>query len=304
MNVRQYSLSLSGVNCMNCVGKITSALKEIDPDISFIINDKKDRAELITILKPEQAIQVITEAGYLSALITRRHYSTSVANVSCQHCVKKITSRIKEIDTNADIEVDISAQRLTVQSYVDDSQIEHVLQDLGYSDTQGEPEPYIQNSIGSDNETADFGALAEKGSAKKETVHLALQGVTCASCVNTIERALTNLQQIESVDINFANRTATVHSRQSADTLIRAIQSVGYDAKEIVDKDVAEDEKTEREVQEYRLKVKQSIIGLGVGIPLMAYGFFWRPDECQYALRTTALAGSGGDNILYPLASG
>ncbi|WP_261926488.1 cation transporter, partial [Vibrio aestuarianus] len=82
------------------------------------------------------------------------------------------------------------------------------------------------------------------------TVNLALVGVTCASCVNTIEGALTNLEGVESVDVNFANRTATVQSHQSTLSLIQAIQAVGYDASEIVDADEAEDIKAEQEAQE------------------------------------------------------
>jgi Cu+-exporting ATPase len=113
--------------------------------------------------------------------------------------------------------------------------------------------------------------------AQKTTINLALSGVTCASCVNTIEAALTKLEGVISVDINFANRTATVQSRGSAEALIQAIRSVGYDASEVVDAVNAEDTKAEKEALEYRLKVKQSLIGLGLGIPLMGYGLLGGP---------------------------
>lgn len=63
MSVNKYSLSLTGVNCMNCVGKITTALREHDPDISFVINDNKDRADLISALEPNQAVDIIQETG-------------------------------------------------------------------------------------------------------------------------------------------------------------------------------------------------------------------------------------------------
>ncbi|WP_210446219.1 cation transporter, partial [Vibrio crassostreae] len=89
MKVKQYSLALSGVSCGNCVTKIISALRESDPDISLVINNSNDEVDLITTLEPETAIQIISSTGYAVTLPVIHQYETTLANVSCQNCVKK-----------------------------------------------------------------------------------------------------------------------------------------------------------------------------------------------------------------------
>ncbi len=114
-------------------------------------------------------------------------------------------------------------------------------------------------------------------SEQTHKVKLALIGVTCAGCVNTIQKALNTLPKTDSVDINFANRTALITTAQMTDYLIQTIQSVGYDAKEILDEDKAEKERVKSDSNEYRAKMIKSYIGLGVGIPLMVYGLLGGP---------------------------
>ncbi|WP_048667368.1 heavy-metal-associated domain-containing protein, partial [Vibrio crassostreae] len=89
--------------------------------------------DLITTLEPETAIQIISSTGYAVTLPVIHQYETTLANVSCQNCVKKITSGIRYVDNNADVSVDIFAQRLVVNSHVNDSEVERILLELGYS---------------------------------------------------------------------------------------------------------------------------------------------------------------------------
>jgi Cu+-exporting ATPase len=272
MNNQQFSLVVSGVSCMKCVGKLTSALKEQDPTISLMINEKKDLINLTTTLDSDTAIQIITSAGYPSSLAINSYYETSVSNVSCQKCVNKIKNRIKEFDFLASIEVDISKQRMTVHSHLDDSQIESVLAELGYNDEVIKQTPLKLKDAQLEPQLNQFDT-----NVRAQRVQFALSGVTCASCVNTIQSALEHTSGVETVNINFANRTASIVSTHTPDDLIDIIQSTGYDAIEIIDKDAADAEKIELERKEYRSKIKQSIIGLGLGVPLMIYGLLGGP---------------------------
>lgn len=269
MNTTQYSLALSGINCGRCVAKIVDGLRERDPDVSFTINDTKHRAELITTLMPESAIEVIAKLGYAASIPTQQEYRTSVSNVTCQHCVGKVTKAIVELDASAQVVVDLDKQTLVVNSSLNGDDIEGELVELGCSGSTDDTQPQTTDVIKSNK--------VKTTQASDVSIELSLIGVTCASCVNTIESALISVSGVDSVDVNFANRTATVVSNQSASVLIEAIQGVGYDAEEIIDQALASDLKEEREAQEYRFKVKQSIIGLGLGVPLMVYGLFGGP---------------------------
>ena len=269
MNTTQYSLALSGINCGRCVAKIVDGLRERDPDVSFTINDTKNRAELITTLLPESAIEVLAKLGYAASIPTQQEYRTSVSNVTCQHCVGKITQAIGALDGAAQVVVDLENQTLVVNSSLNGNDIESVLVELGYSGMTDDTQPQTTDVIKSNK--------VKTTQALDVSIELSLIGVTCASCVNTIEGALISVSGVDSVDVNFANRTATVVSSQPASVLIEAIQGAGYDAEEIVDQALASDLKEERESEEYRFKVKQSVIGLGLGVPLMVYGLFGGP---------------------------
>ena len=63
---------------------------------------------------------------------------------------------------------------------------------------------------------------------------LDIQGMTCASCVGRIERALQKVPDIDKVTVNLATEQARVrlipHSALSVDDLIQTIQKTGYEA--------------------------------------------------------------------------
>jgi len=69
-----------------------------------------------------------------------------------------------------------------------------------------------------------------------EPVTLSVQGMTCSSCVNTVEKALNKVEGV-SATINFATETA--HILAPADMnpkdLIKIVEKAGYSATLLVD---------------------------------------------------------------------
>ena len=62
----------------------------------------------------------------------------------------------------------------------------------------------------------------------KEVV-LDIEGMTCASCVLKVERALDDVDGVDAAAVNLATRTATVHGTVAdIDPLLRAVHGVGY----------------------------------------------------------------------------
>nr|WP_235869292.1 cation transporter [Veronia nyctiphanis] len=104
---------------------------------------------------------------------------------------------------------------------------------------------------------------------------LILTGMTCASCVSSVEKALTAVNGVTSVNVNLAERTAQVKGQDvSADSLINAIIDAGYGA-ELIEDDVTRREKQNQQQAEiYQRHLKHALIALGVGIPLMLWGVF------------------------------
>lgn len=59
---------------------------------------------------------------------------------------------------------------------------------------------------------------------------LKLDKLSCASCVKTIEQAAADASGVESAEVNFATKTATVKTHGSIEEVIKSIQQSGYGA--------------------------------------------------------------------------
>nr|WP_235781912.1 heavy metal translocating P-type ATPase [Shewanella vesiculosa] len=111
---------------------------------------------------------------------------------------------------------------------------------------------------------------------KNSLMQLNILGAGCASCVGKIEKAINSVEGVDSAEMNFADRTVLVNGKASAELIIKAVESAGYNASQIK-AESAEDvmnEKEQADLQHYKSLLRHTIIALSVGIPLMIYGLF------------------------------
>ncbi len=124
--------------------------------------------------------------------------------------------------------------------------------------------------------------VSEHVSTKKNQqnrLELVIEGAGCASCVGKIESALQAIDGVKSAEMNFALRTVSVSGDAKSNTLIQAIEAIGYKAKNVdnrSDEDLL-DEKDLADRQYYTSLIKQMWIALGLGMPLMIYGLSGGP---------------------------
>lgn len=88
-----------------------------------------------------------------------------------------------------------------------------------------------------------------------ERVTLPISGMTCASCVSTVERALKSVDGVVSASVNLATERATVEYIPGAATVVelkRAVQKAGYEVREGVAEEEAEDWERKAREQEIR----------------------------------------------------
>jgi Cu+-exporting ATPase len=71
------------------------------------------------------------------------------------------------------------------------------------------------------------------------TTTLDIEGMTCASCVRRVERALSKVEGVETANVNFATETATVTllDQVGIDRLVAAVEKAGYHAREAAPRD-------------------------------------------------------------------
>jgi Cu+-exporting ATPase len=75
-------------------------------------------------------------------------------------------------------------------------------------------------------------STSQNRAAASNTAEFAIGGMTCASCVRRVEKALAKVPGVENVSVNLATEKATVHAEPSVsrDQLLAAVTKAGYEA--------------------------------------------------------------------------
>ncbi|CAN7703273.1 heavy metal translocating P-type ATPase [Pseudomonas sp. LjRoot277] len=144
----------------------------------------------------------------------------------------------------------------------------------------------------SDSLPALMDAVQQAGySVPQQSLELSIDGMTCASCVGRVERALAKVPGVKSVSVNLANERAHLELLGQIDpqTLIAAVTKAGYSAS------VWEVEHPQTDTQQQRLHRERwaLIMAIVLASPLVLpmllqpFGVHWMlPAWVQFALAT------------------
>ncbi len=117
-------------------------------------------------------------------------------------------------------------------------------------------------------EAAGYG-IADRQSAKE--VIIPIEGMTCASCVARIEKAVGKLDGVEKVSVNLATEKADIRydpARIRLSAIKKSITDIGYTPREI-DRSAAVDEDAERKEREIKVLKTKFIAAAALSIPLL-----------------------------------
>ncbi len=191
-----------------------------------------------------------------------RTQTLPVSGATCKGCSRTINAALEQITGVESVTVDLHAQQVTVTGTASRSALQDALVQAGYGtdDDQHDQDAHCRDK-------------PEKAAVTPaQSVQLSISGATCASCVRTIENALRNTPGVDKADMNFADRTVQVSGTASTETLISAVTDAGYGA-ELLDNSADQQEQQEaREQAHYHTLIRHMGLGLGLGVPLMAWG--------------------------------
>ena len=131
-----------------------------------------------------------------------RQWSVPIEGMTCASCVGRVEKALAGVPGVSGVSVNIATERaqLDADASVQLDTIVDAVKRAGYEVTQG-------------------------------SLTLDVQGMTCASCVSRVEKALQRVPGVAKASVNLATQTATVGGvGLEADALIAAISKAGYEA--------------------------------------------------------------------------
>lgn len=99
-------------------------------------------------------------------------------------------------------------------------------------------------------------------------IELAIEGMTCASCVGRVEKALRGVPGVQSATVNLATERAVVHGVADASTLIAAVEKTGFDARELDRAAAHADEAAQKKDAERDALRRDLLIATALALPV------------------------------------
>ncbi|MDX1994084.1 MAG: heavy metal translocating P-type ATPase [bacterium] len=160
-----------------------------------------------------------------------------VTGMTCAACVRNVERTLNKTEGVESATVNLATERATVQinpALVDANHLIQRVQDAGYGVATG-------------------------------SIELPITGMTCASCVRNVERAIQKQPGILGVSVNLATEKATVHylpGMVRRGDLVKAVEAAGYGVVDVANAAVPED--AERAARQAEIKRQQRMVVIGV----------------------------------------
>ncbi|WP_048308768.1 HAD-IC family P-type ATPase, partial [Halomonas sp. PR-M31] len=203
-----------------------------------------------------------------------------VPSINCQGCVSKIRRTLQAEDESAEVTGFPDDKRVEIASRLDEARIDALLEEAGHPSRERDAASVEEESEEDTTvSSTDVEATPTANAAKTTDIdqRLAISGMTCAGCVNTVQKALRATPGVTHAQVNFGNHTAEVSGDAPLDRLIKAVEDVGYGASRIEDLRQAQQTKQEQDAREYKKRLRGSAMALGLGVPLMVLMFIYHP---------------------------
>ena len=180
----------------------------------------------------------------VESAIDERQVTMAIEGMTCASCVRRVENALAKTDGVRQAAVNLATEEATVQfdpNVVSLETLQKAVTDAGY------------------------------GVATAE-LSLPVEGMTCASCVRRVEKALEGVSGVESVNVNLATETATVRYLPGSATradMVAAVESAGYSVAQHAEADDLEDLEAQREAQRAR-DLRKLALKAGVSLAVSA----------------------------------
>ncbi|WP_174802429.1 heavy metal translocating P-type ATPase [Martelella limonii] len=165
--------------------------------------------------------------------------SLPVTGMSCASCVANVERAVGKVEGVENVSVNLATERAEV-----------LLKD-----------PLAGAAVVEAIEKAGYGV-------EMTTLELGISGMSCASCVGNVERALMRVPGVAEAHVNLASERATVRTSASASALVAAVEKAGYEAHPVNDRAGEADSQADRREREQAALKRDFFVALAFTLPL------------------------------------
>ena len=243
-------LEVEGLSCGGCAAKTQRHLEAVDGVAAASVDHTQGRAEVTPAagarLAPEELLAAVRDAGYTAKLAHRpdsAKIDLPVFGMTCAGCAAKVKGELEALDTVTTAEVDQARGLATITPADGGPRAEDLAAAVtraGFSvmpqatDKAENSAPAGAGPVAPDTAVADGTfEIGTSAGAGEQVCDLTIDGMTCASCVSTVEQALGGVPGVAGASVNLANKQARVRLSQQVDPqrLAQAVNDAGYGAR-------------------------------------------------------------------------
>lgn len=285
---QQVNIFAPKIKCKGCLKGATALIVEADVNASIDGDLQTKHFTVMSDLSEQQVLDCLAKyepevsAGQVYVKpVERQQVVIFAPGIKCGGCLKGATGILQEQDAEATIDANLETKQFTITSTLNNEQ---VLTSLAkYQPEMWQGQVYVKPEAKAETDT-------EFTATKAPDVQLTLEGMTCAACVNAVDKALHKVPGVKQAQINFASRTADIYGQVATDKLITALQDAGYDGKEIVDPEQAQAEQLAKLKADLRQRSWHAGVGVAMGLGLMFFGMDIGPGLMLHAIAWATLA--------------
>ncbi|RQT11450.1 heavy metal translocating P-type ATPase [Burkholderia contaminans] len=257
-------LSIDGMHCGGCTGRVQRALAAV-PGVVEAAVDLDTHTAKVTAQETVGAtplVEAVNAAGYRAAVrdpllggaamphahpvetsaapmaaaeaasatrhplpADRATIELDIDGMTCASCVSRVEKALAKVPGVTRASVNLATERATVDAAanVSAAQLVDTVKQAGYGAT-----PTVTD--------AGVAAFAPSSPAAPASIELDIDGMTCASCVSRVEKALAKVPGVTRASVNLATERATVDAAPdiTAARLAEAVKQAGYGATPVV----------------------------------------------------------------------
>jgi len=222
------TIPVFGMTCNHCINAVTKALQKLEGVNSVRVSLENSNAEVTyedRSISVEQMKRAIGEEGYSTdgpvqeqlkkegqkpePLKKAATATFKVEGMTCANCAQTIEKGLRKVTGIQEAGVNFPLERLSVT----------------YDDAVVHPD-----SIAQEVSRLGYAAIPEKEEGSG-VIKFRIEGMTCANCAQTIERALNRVPGIKSVVVNFSTERGAVEFDESIldkNKILEAVKNAGY----------------------------------------------------------------------------